>query len=135
MRAYLAAAACALACLLVAACGSAVGVVNPRRDLAHELVPAGKPSRGLECFYGGSIRGPAWRLHPQLGLTAGRAQQTAATMARRPLSHPLGEAVACPVDDGSAELIALSYPNQPDVDLWVNLTGCGGVLNGYITAR
>jgi hypothetical protein len=35
---------------------------------------------------------------------------------------------------GSAELIALSYPGRPDVDLWVRLNGCGGVSNGYIFA-
>jgi hypothetical protein len=109
-----------------------VGVVNPSRDLDRELVPAGPPRSGLECVYSG-LNGQAFRLHRQQRLTASQAEQTAASMARRPLSHPLGAAVDCALDDGSAELIALSYPNQPDVDLWVELTGCGGVSNGYIT--
>jgi hypothetical protein len=55
-------------------------------------------------------------------------------MAGRQLSHALGGVMSCPFDDGSAELIALSYPGGPDVDLWVLLNGCGGVSNGYIVA-
>ncbi len=55
-------------------------------------------------------------------------------MARMPLSHPDGEVVNCPMDDGSAEVLALAYPGRPDVDLWIKLNGCGGVSNGYITA-
>jgi hypothetical protein len=38
------------------------------------------------------------------------------------------------MDDGSANVIALSYASRADVDLWVNATGCGGVSNGYIVA-
>ena len=40
----------------------------------------------------------------------------------------------CPLDDGLAEVIALSYAGRPDVDLWISLSGCGGVSNGYILA-
>jgi hypothetical protein len=109
-----------------------VGVVNPGRDLAHELVPAGRPRTGLECAYYG-MNGLPWQLHRQQHLTAAQAERVAASMARLPLSHPLGAEVACPMDDGSAELIALSYPGGPDVDLWVLLNGCGGVSNGYIS--
>jgi hypothetical protein len=110
------------------------GVVNPGRDLAHELVPAGRPRAGLECWYYG-MNGLPWQLHRQQHLTAAQAQRVAAPMARLQLSHPLGAALNCPVDDGWAELIALSYPGRPDVDLWVRLNGCGGVSNGYIFAR
>jgi hypothetical protein len=31
-------------------------------------------------------------------------------------------------------VLALAYPDRPDVDLWVALNGCGGVSNGYLTA-
>jgi hypothetical protein len=55
-------------------------------------------------------------------------------MARLPLSHPDREVVNCPMDDGSAEVLALAYPGRPDVDLWIRLNGCRGVSNGYITA-
>jgi hypothetical protein len=40
----------------------------------------------------------------------------------------------CPMDDGSAEVIALSYSGRADVDLWISLNGCGGVSNGHILA-
>jgi hypothetical protein len=49
-----------------------------------------------------------------------------------PLSHPGGGAVSCPMDDGSAEVLALAYPGRPDVDLWINLNGCAGVSNGSL---
>lgn len=110
-----------------------VGVGNPGRDLARELVPPGQPRAGLECVYHG-MNGQPWRLHSQQRLTAAQAQRVAASMAGRQLSHALGGVMSCPFDDGSAELIALSYPGGPDVDLWVLLNGCGGVSNGYIVA-
>jgi electron transfer flavoprotein beta subunit len=55
-------------------------------------------------------------------------------VASLPLSQPAGEVVNCPMDDGSAEVLALAYPGRPDVDLWVWLNGCGGVSNGYLVA-
>jgi hypothetical protein len=55
-------------------------------------------------------------------------------MARKSLSHLIGVVYHCPMDQGSEELIALSYRGRPDVDLWVHLDGCGGVSNGYIVA-
>ncbi len=110
-----------------------VGVVNSGRELAHELVPAGRPRGGLQCVYYG-MNGRPWQLHRQQHLTAAHAGQVAASTARLQLSHPLGEVLNCPADDGSAELIALSYSGRPDVDLWVLLNGCGGVSNGYIVA-
>ncbi len=39
---------------------------------------------------------------------------------------------ACPMDDGAAALLAFTYPGRPDVDLWVQLSGCTMVGNGYI---
>jgi len=55
-------------------------------------------------------------------------------MSRLPLSHPDGEVVNCPNDDGSAEVLAPAYPGRPDVDLWIKLNGCRGVSNGHILA-
>jgi hypothetical protein len=118
-----------------AADAGVAGVVNPGRDLAHELIPAGRPRAGLECWYYGANGGRPWQLHRQQHLTAAQAQRVAASMARLQLSHPLGAALSCPADDESAELIALSYPGRPDVDLWVRLTGCSRVSNGYIFSR
>jgi hypothetical protein len=55
-------------------------------------------------------------------------------MARLPLSHTDGAVVHCPMDDGSAEILALAYPGRPDVDLWIKLNGGASVSNGYIAA-
>jgi hypothetical protein len=67
-------------------------------------------------------------------LASAAARQTAASMANLPLSHVDGGVMSCPMDDGSAEIVALTYPGLPDIDLRVKLNGCGGVSNGYITA-
>jgi hypothetical protein len=107
-------------------------VTNHDADLARSLVPAGRPAAGLECRYYG-MNGHPFRLRSQQRLTAA-ARRVAASMARVPLSHVLGGVMSCPMDDESAELIALSYPGQPDVDLWVWLNGCGGISNGYIVS-
>jgi hypothetical protein len=48
--------------------------------------------------------------------------------------HAPGEFFGCPFDDGAAEVIALSYPGRADIDLWVALTGCAFVSNGFIRA-
>ena len=36
------------------------------------------------------------------------------------------------MDDGAAEIIALSYAGGPTVDLWVTLNGCRSIANGFI---
>jgi hypothetical protein len=110
----------------------AAGVTNTGGGLARALVPRGLAQAGLTCTYYG-MNGRAWQLKSQRRLTAAQARRLAAAMARLPLSHTVGGVVSCPMDDGSAELIALSYRSRPDVDLWRNLNGCGGVSNGYIT--
>ena len=110
-----------------------VGVTNPGTDLVHALLPAGRLRSGLTCMSYGMNGGP-FRLRSQQRLSAARAARLAASMSRMPTSHPVGAVYMCPVDDGSAELIALSYSGRADVDLWVYLNGCGGVTNGYIEA-
>lgn len=112
---------------------SVVGVTNPGAALDHALLPAGRPNAGLECYYFGLNTRP-FQLRQQVRLDAAQARRVAASMARVPLSYEIGAVVSCPMDDESAEVIALSYPHRPDVDLWVALNGCGGVSNGYITS-
>ncbi len=109
------------------------GVANPGAGLTGRLLPPGQPTAGLRCRYDG-LNGHPWHLVAARRLTALAARQAARSMARMPLSHPDGEVVNCPMDDGSAEVLALAYPGRPDVDLWIKLNGCGGVSNGYITA-
>jgi len=109
------------------------GVANPGAGLTGRLLPPGQPTAGLRCRYDG-LNGHPWHLVAARRLTALAAGQAARSMARIPLSHPDGEVVNCPMDDGSAEVLALAYPGRPDVDLWIKLNGCGGVSNGYISA-
>jgi hypothetical protein len=106
------------------------GVANHGADLAGRLLPGGPPTAGLECRYSGI--GGGYRLRKASRLNAAAAQQVAAPLARLPLSHVDGGVTSCPEDDGSAEVVALSYPNRADVDLWIDLSGCGGVSNGRI---
>jgi hypothetical protein len=109
------------------------GVSNPGAALTQRLLPAGRPAAGLRCRYDG-LNGHPWQLVTAIRLGAQEARRAARSMARIPLSHPDGAVVHCPMDDGSAEVLALAYPGRPDVDLWIKLNGCRGVSNGYITA-
>jgi hypothetical protein len=109
-------------------------ITNQGTDLARRLLPAGKPTAGLECTYYG-LNGPRWQLRKQVHLTAAAAQRLASTMSRVSVSHVLGGRVNCPLGDDSVEIIALSYPRRPDVDLWISLGGCSTVRNGIIVAN
>ncbi len=110
---------------------SAAGVTNTGADLTDRLLPAAKPSAGLECFYYG-LNGRRFELRKHVVLTASAAGQAARSMAALPVSHVIGGIGSCPMDDGSQEIIALSYPGRPDVDLWVKLNGCRTISNGFI---
>jgi hypothetical protein len=109
------------------------GVVNPGARLSQRLLPPGQPAGGLLCRYDGR-NGRPWRLVRAGRLTAAAAWAAAAPMTRLPLSHPDGAMISCPMDDGSAEVLALAYPGGPDIDLWITLNGCRTVSNGYISA-
>jgi hypothetical protein len=108
------------------------GVTNSGADLRQRLLPSGAPTAGLECRYYG-LNGRPFGLRSQTRLTAAAASQVARTMQRLSLSHTVGGiAVSCPEDDGAAEIVALSYPGRPAVDLWDTLNGCAYVANGFI---
>jgi hypothetical protein len=107
------------------------GVTNSGPGLQRRLLPAAAPTAGLECRYYG-MNGRPFRLRGQTTLTAAAAARVARKMQRLILRHTVGGAVACPMDDGSAEIIALSYAGRPAVDLWVKLNGCRYAANGFI---
>jgi hypothetical protein len=102
-------------------------VANHGPDLASRLLPGAAPTAGLECRYSGGFR-----LSGVTRLDAAAAAQAADPLERLPLSHVDGGVTSCPEDNGSVEVLALSYPHRADVDLWISLSGCGGVSNGYI---
>jgi hypothetical protein len=110
---------------------SIAGVTNQGAGLHRRLLPPAAPTAGLECRYYG-LNGRPFRLRGQTSLSATAASKVARTIQRLPLSHTVGGIFSCPMDDGAAEVIALSYAGRPAVDLWVKLNGCRYVANGFI---
>ncbi len=108
-------------------------VRNSGGDLRTRLLPATAPTAGIECFYYGP-NGHPFELREQVALDPAAARKVSAAIAinRMPLSHAIGAFVSCPLGDGSIEIIAMSYPARPDVDLWKRLNGCATVANGHI---
>ncbi len=111
-----------------------VGITNSGPGLKRRLLPHGRPTSGLECWYNG-VNGRAFKLTRVMRLGAAAVSRMARSMARLPLSHPDGAVTVCPLGDDSTEVVALAYAGRPDVDLWVALTGCRYVANGFIMTR
>jgi hypothetical protein len=110
-----------------------VGVTNPGAPLNDSLLPSGEPTAGLVCVYDGA-NGEAFALKQQTALGATAAAAFAARFRQVTLGHADGEVSFCPMDDGSATVIALRYPDRRNVDLWMRTRGCTSISNGYITA-
>jgi hypothetical protein len=110
-----------------------VGVTNPPPPLERSLLPRGAPSGGLVCGYYGS-NGHPFALDRKTVLDASAAEALSVEILRLPLGHLDGEVTNCPMDDGSATVVALVYPDGANVDLWMATTGCPAVSNGYISA-
>jgi len=110
-----------------------VGVTNSGAGLSAAMVPPGTPTAGLICRYNGP-NDQAFALDRSTKLGRTMAGRIALALQRIQLSHPLGEVVHCPMDDGSVSVIALTYAGRPDVDLWYERTGCTSVANGRISA-
>jgi hypothetical protein len=111
-----------------------VGVRNNNEDLRSRLLPDAKPQAGLVCRYDG-MNGHPFLLRHQARLDRSAAGRLAEPASELPLSHADGGVTSCPMDDGMAAIVALSYDGQPDADLMVKLDGCVRVSNGYIDIR
>jgi hypothetical protein len=117
-----------------------VGVSNLGTDLKARLLPPGEPTAALVCSYNG-YNGPSPEL-PQLSLAMRLAHQArlgvpaagrlAAALEALPLGHVDGGVTSCPAGMGTAAILAFSYRTGPDVDVWVEATGCPYFANGYI---
>ena len=118
---------------------SAVDVQVPpaqdRRELAARLLPAARPVSALVCDYSGMNGHPVSGLLRSRHLDATAAARLARIVAGLPLSHPDGTVMHCPMDDGTATILAFAYKARPDVDLWLDRNGCAAVTNGLILAR
>ena len=113
-----------------------VGVANPGADLTTRLLPPGTPRAGLVCTYDSSspFDSRTGTLTRTAHFGGGDARPLAEAVSRLPLSHTDPSATSC-AGGGPTAIVAFSYPGRPDVDLWVDLGGCGGgVANGYIVA-
>jgi hypothetical protein len=112
-----------------------VGVSNPRADarvLRARLLPTGRAVAGVLCMYNLESHGdPLYRAVHLTGPPLERWVTTARTLSLR---HPDGLVSACPTGFASG-LLALSYPypQRHSIDLWLDLTGCDAVANGYVT--
>jgi hypothetical protein len=109
-----------------------VGVTNSGADLDQRLLPTGDPSGGLICEYGARSGMPGNRLTRSVRLSAADAVRVAKRVGGLRLAHEDNEIENCPAGFELNDLVALSYPGRPDVDLWVSPSGCATVSNGHI---
>jgi len=112
-------------------------VKNAGVALDKKLIPL-NPQSGQICRFGPSYA------NGQANVAAGtlyRARQLDLSTARRLASvidsistaAPQG-VTSCPADIGSASIIAFSYADIPDVDVWYSDSGCRTLDNGLIGA-
>ena len=109
------------------------GVRNERPGLTDALVPPGVPTQGLACVYAG-INGTTFALLRSTPLTGSAAASLASVLAGNSLRHLDNVVTHCPMGDGSATVIALTYAGGPDVDIWYARNGCQYLANGAVTA-
>jgi hypothetical protein len=112
-----------------------VGVSNPRAYaslLRARLLPPGPAVAGLLCIY--NMESQAERLYRTVNLSGPALERWATAADTLALSHPDGLPLSCGVGFATG-LLALSYPHLKahSIDLWLDLTGCKTVANGYVT--
>jgi hypothetical protein len=111
------------------------GVTGDGPDLDTQLLPGPNATAALACRYSGLNGGdgkPALTLIATHRLDAAAARRLAVAVLALRLAHPVGAVGSCGGNDGSAVLVALTYPGRPDVDLWIATTGCQVIANGHI---
>ena len=86
----------------------------------------------LLCEYNGLNVEPALGLSSQPPLDATAATRIAREFFGLDPAHIDGEEFGCPNDDGTHAIYAFGYRDRPDVDVWVNRSGCRGATNGHI---
>jgi hypothetical protein len=125
------------------------GVDNPDPLLGRRMVPPGRPSAGLVCFYppltsapaaGGSMaagpsESPGTPAPRSLALPARAAARLARALDAVRTGPPGGKEIsACPDDRGVTDIIVLAYPGRPDTDIWYHASGCQSFSNGKLSA-
>jgi len=110
-----------------------VGVTNSGADLVSRMLPAGVPTSGLVCTFGGLNPPGAFTLLASTRLDAAAAGRLADQARAIRLGHTDGGLYHCPADLGRVTLAVFSFPGRDDVDLW-STDGCATVSNGVIFA-
>lgn len=110
------------------------GVVNHRPGLADQLLPAQAPTAALVCRYDGLNAHPPQSLVRSRRLGGAGAAALARLVGRMSLRHIDGAFFSCPADQAVAVVVAFTYRRGPDVDLWYDPEGCGGLFNGWTEA-
>jgi hypothetical protein len=118
---------------------SYVGVENPGTGLRDRLLPPGLPTAGLMCSYHGYHFGPgrSWPLGAlarTVHLSPAAAVCVAKAVAALAPSHTDGGDSYGRAGASRYLVLAFSYPQHPDIDLWVELGSYAEVANGYISA-
>jgi hypothetical protein len=115
-----------------------VGAKNPGGPFGDRLLPPGLPTAALMCsyhgYYGNGRPWPLGALARTVHLSALAAVRVAKAVDALPLSHTDGGvSLGC---SGPSEyvVLAFSYPQRPDIDLWAELGDCPDIANGYISA-
>lgn len=116
--------------------GSATDVRNRGPWQAKMLMPP-SPSRGLICRYsaylGAAQRSSTAARYRRVRLGRAAARHLARVIAGIDTRPPKGK-FSCPAGFDSATIIAFSYGNRPDADLWYSDTACQTLDNGRIGA-
>jgi hypothetical protein len=110
-----------------------VGVRNPGIDLSRQLAPATTATSGLLCSYSG-LNEPRLTLISARTLSPAEAGRLSLLAHQVDLSHSDGGISNGPLDDGSAQVLVLDYPNEPAVDLWLHQSGYRLASNGQVVA-
>jgi hypothetical protein len=109
-------------------------VSNPDApDLDDQMLPAAAPTGALKCTYTG-LNGKMFALARSQKLNAAQASAVAAQIRALPLGSRGSYPHSCPMDDGSASILAFSYAGRADVDIWENTSGCSSTRNGHIVS-
>ena len=104
-------------------------VDNPAGERGPLLLPALSPTAALICSYDGGLANRA--LSKRRLLDGAQAKALASVIRGMVLMPDLG-AHGCPMDVDATKVLAFSYRDHPDADLWWHASGCQSLDNGYL---
>jgi len=111
----------------------------PSEDLKKQVVPSADPTAALVCRYEKrvpSYTAPLPKFTPVTTLRSSGAHKLALQLRTLKVGFDGGGIGSCPLGLITlTEIVVLSYPDRPDVDLWYGGGGCRSVIaNGFVLA-